>query len=683
MQSLSSDEEAREQIQQQKKYNQRFFVNTEQASGEVTQNEYGQFTGPPRRLTLPFSVNSQTNNSAGHINPGGLLRRTRLISDPCVKQHRFPAPAGIGAEDTEYAPASSISGDSSLTASKEWISARDTAIMAAVRPQAIGLRQRDMLSHTLVEDIAQQVTLALPALTRDAEQEDHVNQREDITATASGAAIAGLGTLMSVALRYFTNIAMTHMVSPTIYGVYWEVYAAASLLSWIVNSGFSRLLICLLPGYRVKNERDLAGGLASFATWITLFSGLLIGTLFFASSAIIARVFYHDPSYSLPLQEIALLIPVFALQQFFCSGLQALKAVKWKVSLDQLGQPLFTLVALVIFYLLGWRLEALSFSTIVGYLCSMLIGQSVFRKLVKRFTGDTAPRYMVRPWIGFAVPLLFSQLIVNIVNTTDFLFLSIFVIPAQAGIYIAASRVSNFVLMPLGALSMISFPLMAEYFARGKYEQLGDIYKLITKWSISLSLPVCLCCLVFRDAMLGIFGSQYTAGWLVLTITCLGNFIVAGTGSALPLLSIAKRLRLISINSILTIILNVGLCFLLIPRFNILGAALASSLTDVMISVLSTIEVYWTMRLHPYHWDMCKPLVAGGIASLVGIILLHFVHLPPGLDRFAVLEQLGLIIPFILVYILVMMLLRFSEEDRIALNGVRARFSRQRSTKVV
>src|SRR6266700_3048414 len=93
-----------------------------------------------------------------------------------------------------------------------------------------------------------------------------------------------------------------------------------------------------------------------------------------------------------------------------------------------------------------------------------------------------------------------------------------------------------------------------------------------------------------------------------------------------------------------------------------------------------TIQVYWIMKLHPYRWDMCKPLLAGGVATLVGMLLLHFVHFQPGLGDFAILEQIGLIIPFILVYVLVMWLLRFSEEDRIVFNAVLTRFGRQRST---
>ena len=698
-----------------------------QTKSSATSGGPGPYIDLPRRLTLPFSlypkrdseVSRKQANSNGpfkrvrlisdpapSLSSGrnGLLRRTRLISDPYVEQHRPPVSASILTEDMGDADTPvSLRADASpppatrdlisaldttsycntspvaiTPATRDLISALDTAVMFAVRPGAIEPRRPNVLAHALIEDIAQRSTLTLPAVARDAEQEDQIDQRKDITATAKGAGIAGFGSLMGTALRFVTNIAMTHMVSPAIYGAFGEIYAAVSLLGGLANLGFVGTMTYLLPAYRVKGERDLASGLVRFSTRITLISGFLFGALLFAFAPVIARVFYHAPSYELILRELAPLMPLGPITFIYIGGLQAFKEIKWKVYIE-LGLSLIPLIALVIFYLLGWRLEALSFSAIAAFVCAVLIGWTVFRKILKRFTGNAAPRYTPRPWFGFALPLLFSEQIFNIANVTEILFLSIFVTPAQAGIYIAANRVSNIVIIPLGALNIIALPLMAEYYAKGKREQLESMFKLVTKWSLSLSLPVCLCCLVFHDAILGIFGPQYTSGWPVLVVLCLGNLVNVGTGLVLQLLSITRRLRIVSINSIMNLILIVGLCFILIPRFNILGAALA----DVIINVLITIEVYWIMKLHPYRWDMYKPLLAGGVASLVGMLLLHFVHFQPGLGRFAVLEQLGLIIPFILVYVLVMMLLRFSEEDRIVFNAVLTRFGRQRSTDLV
>lgn len=623
MQPLHTNEESIEQDRKQSHQFKGLLLAVGQTRSLSAQDKCGQYIDTPQRRTLSSSMHTDTDGAterqANHNVP---IRRIRLISYLHVEQH-------------------------------------------------------NMLVNTLIEDITKQATLTLPAVTWTAVKEERHDQHKDVITAAGGAALAGFGDLSNGVLRYATNVVMTHMVSPSVYGVFGEVYTATLILGWIAKLGFDGLLVRLLPAYRAKDERDFAGGLTRFTMWITLLSGLIISVLFFTFAAVIARLVYHDRSYTLPLQEVALLIPLMALQLVFSAGLQAFKEIKWKVYVDRLSQPVITLMALVIFYLLGWRMEALSFSAIGGFFCSMLIGQIALSKVLKRFTGDTPPRYTPRVWGSFTVPLFFTGLIYGILNSTDILFLSIFATSVQAGIYIAADRVSNFVTMPLLALNIIFSPMIAEYYVNGKHEQLASMFKLVTKWSFSLSLPIFLCCLVFHEAILGVFGPQYTAGGLALILLCFGNLVNSGTGSVFQLLAMTGRLSILSINSIITIIVNIGLSFILVPRFNSVGAALAAALAVIMMNGLCLIEVYWIAKIHPYRWDVCKPLVAGAAASFVGVLLLHFIHLGSG--RLAIVEELGLIMPFILVYALIMVLLRFSEEDQMVLDAVLAKFGKKRS----
>src|SRR5439155_9403608 len=136
--------------------------------------------------TLPCSLNPKRDNqvSRKQANSNGPFKRARLISAPCVEQRRPPVSASIRTEDLGDADTSvySRANGYSPSATRELISALDTAIMVAILPQAIELRQPAVAAHTLIEDIAQRSTLTLPAVTRDIEQEDQVDQK-DITAT--------------------------------------------------------------------------------------------------------------------------------------------------------------------------------------------------------------------------------------------------------------------------------------------------------------------------------------------------------------------------------------------------------------------------------------------------------------------------------------------------------------------
>jgi len=562
-----------------------------------------------------------------------------------------------------------------VPAAEDLISSLDTALMFAIRPGE-SRQQQDIFINALVEDIACQATLRLPAALAP-EKQAQLDQRQVITSTASSAAIAGAGDLISAVLKYMTNVVMTNIVSQSVYGIYITVYAAATIVGSITVLGLDNTMVRFLPTYRAKGEHDLATGLLRFVVWMTLISGLLCGTLFYLSATVLAHLVYHQDAYTLPLREVALLIPLMALQPVLASGLMALKAIKWKVYTDRLIQPGLTLILMGVFYLLGLRLEALILATICGFLASVITGQLLLGKASKRLISGAVPGFEPKTWLRFALPLSFSSFIYSVLNSTDVLFLAAFSTAAQVGLYAAADRVSFLVLMPLIAFNTIFSPLIAEYHARGEHEQLANLSKLVTKWTFSLSLPVFLCFCVFREPILGIFSREYTAAGLVLMILSLANLIDAGVGSTGDLLVMTGHARVILANTIVAITVNISLSFLLVPRFNVLGAAIASALALVIPSVAGIVEVYWLLKILTFRRDMLKSVAAGGVASIVGLFLLHVIHVGYGYQ--AIFGALGLVIPFMLVYVLVLALLRFSKEDTMIFDAMRARFGKKQS----
>ena len=107
-----------------------------------------------------------------------------------------------------------------------------------------------------------------------------------------------------------------------------------------------------------------------------------------------------------------------------------------------------------------------------------------------------------------------------------------------------------------------------------------------------------------------------------------------------------------------------------------MGAAIAAALTVVILSIVYFIEVYLLLKMTTFRRDMLKPLAAGGIASIIGLQLLRFVHV--GYGYHAIIGTLGLVIPFICVYALVLTLLRFSAEDKVVFDVILAKVHRKK-----
>ena len=138
------------------------------------------------------------------------------------------------------------------------------------------------------------------------------------------------------------------------------------------------------------------------------------------------------------------------------------------------------------------------------------------------------------------------------------------------------------------------------------------------------------------------------AAGTVLIILAFGNLVDAGVGSVNYLLVMTGRPRVIMLNTVSTVVVNILLAFWLVPRYFTTGAAIAAALTVIILNIVGLIEVYWIMGIHPYRLDILKPIASGGVAALVGWLLTRFVHV--GYGHVAIFGALALIIPFVVVY---------------------------------
>ena len=556
------------------------------------------------------------------------------------------------------------------------VSLLDTAPMFAVRPRKIYLQEPGLFANTLIEDVTLHPTLPLPVIVSVQEEKGQTGQHQVVANIASGAAITGGAEITSAALRYGTNIVMTHMLSLSVYGTFQAALAMVTVFSMIARVGMESAILRFLSIYRANDARGFVAGLIRFAMRTTVISSLLFTVLLFLSATPLAHIVYHTDAYVLPLKETAFLIPLVALQIVLATSLQALKALKWKVCVDRLISPVLILISLVFFYLFGLRFEAAVLAFGCGLLGSVIAGQFFLHRASRQIIRGAAHRFERKMWLRFALPMFLTSIVQTVLLSSDILLLAVMTTSALVGVYAAADRVGIIIDMPLLAMSMIFSPLIADYQVRGDYRQIANMFSIITKWSFSLGLPVTLCCCIFHNTILTIFSREYTMGGTTLIILSLGYLADTAAGPAFHLLLMIGRSRIIFINTTVTHILNFTLMFLLVPRFNIVGAAVSSAATVVISVGLSLTEVYCIMKIHPYRWDMFKPIVAGGIASGMILLVLHFVHLNAGL--LAVLKALGLIILFMVIYIFALALLRLSKEDRILFNTVLAKLGRKK-----
>ncbi|MDY6867097.1 MAG: oligosaccharide flippase family protein, partial [Chloroflexota bacterium] len=152
-------------------------------------------------------------------------------------------------------------------------------------------------------------------------------------------------------------------------------------------------------------------------------------------------------------------------------------------------------------------------------------------------------------------------------------------------------------------------------------------------------------------------------GATALTILAWANLVNTGTGICGVLLDMSGNTKLKLVNSIVTVILNIGLNILFIPIWGLIGAAIAALVAAVTVNLLRLFEVFFVVRMHPYNISFLKPIFAAITAWAILLIFRSFAFdlNNPIFLALNILTLLG-------VYIAALLLLGLSQEDRAVLN---------------
>jgi O-antigen/teichoic acid export membrane protein len=163
--------------------------------------------------------------------------------------------------------------------------------------------------------------------------------------------------------------------------------------------------------------------------------------------------------------------------------------------------------------------------------------------------------------------------------------------------------------------------MTADLHHRGEMKRLEEVFRVSTKWSLYVSIPPFLVmCFASHEVLTVLFGKPFEIGWAALIILGVGQLVNAGTGPVNGLLLMSGLQNQLFIISGVSLGVGAAMCIFLIPRWGIVGAAVA---TAVSIAGMFACAIYVGKRelnMLPYDRRYWKGLVAS--AAAIGALLL-------------------------------------------------------------
>lgn len=503
--------------------------------------------------------------------------------------------------------------------------------------------------------------------------------KKELNKAAGNAGFVGAGNVASFFFRYGNNFLIQRGLGAGSYGLYAFSMSVISLISSIFVLGLNNAMLRYTAIYNSRKQASLLRGLTIFCTFVTGLASLIgaVALLFYAPNL---GAFLNRRGMVPVLELLVPVIPLLTMQTIWMNGLQGFKEFRKRILIVRIYVPGATFLLLLVTLIFFRNLYGFVYATLITTILSTLFSlYFLVQKIVPmESTGPKHQEYAVREWVLYALPNILTS-VVEIVNASaDTLLLAYFGISFVAiGQYSASIKITSFIGVPLATLTSIFAPTIAELYSNGEVKQLDALFKIMTKWTITFSLPLfCISC-IFATSLLGLSGASFIPAWPLLIAFAIGAVINTATGSVGTMLLMTGHQKLSFLNSLAAIITNFVLGFILTPIYGAMGVAISTGLALAVLNLARLIQVVIFVKMQPYSWDMLKSVAASIITSAITGGLLYLLALSGfyiKIGHFHISIELALIPVFCVIYIYVLSLFKFSPEDRIIIDKLNKKF---------
>jgi O-antigen/teichoic acid export membrane protein len=548
------------------------------------------------------------------------------------------------------------------------------------------------------QEVATITTSDTEPQSRQSQQKDTQDMQTEITGAASNASISGIGSVLGYILKSGSTFLMQHVLDVAAFGIYSLCFSIISLVASISTFGLDDAMVRYTAIYRGKRQIHLVRRLTVFCTALAGILGIIGALVVILLAPRLARAIAapaYAPSVTTYLTLMAPLIPLTVMQMIWLGGLQGFKDFKRRVLAQRIIVPFIVIVMLIITLIFfKHNVFAVITVTIISTIISALFNLHFLFRRIERMQAiqstQSAPlaesstnTYKVREWLGFSTPNFLTNIVDIMLDAIDTLLLGYFHIgPIGIGHYSAAIKISGFIAMPLTSLNAMFSPTIAELHSKGEHKKLEAMFKVVTQWAITFSLPIFCVSALFSFGLLELLsGKNFVAAWPLLIVFGLGAMANAATGSVGFMLLMTGHQKVSFLNSLVAIVINIMLGIILTPRYGVMGTAISTGLATATVNLMRLLQVHLLLKMHPYRWCMLKPLAAALLSSGLTSSALYFLHTTRfaiAIARVHIPIELTLIPVFLASYMLVLILFGASPEDQIVLNKLTKKLLRSK-----
>jgi O-antigen/teichoic acid export membrane protein len=449
------------------------------------------------------------------------------------------------------------------------------------------------------------------------EDTEHVGSgARDHISILSGTSQNVVGIVIAAAATFAANILITRTLGAESFGAVTLLTQGAFVLSFATRAGMDMAVL-----------RDVAieAGIGNWgriripvarATVIALGVSTLIAIVGVAAAdPIRGGLNIGDDRGRWAVEAACLGLPFLALANVWLSATRGLKIMRYTLYIFWAGQP----IAWIVFMVVGWQFSETAWMSALAYSLSWAVAAAAawwsWRKESRRWPADAMEPGDMSRLIRYAGPRAPAALFSQLLFWTDLFVLTQFANETEVGIYSAALRAGQVVVLFLTSVSLMFSPFVADLHNRGETERLDRLFKSLTRWTLAATIPAFLLLVIAPAPALRLFGSEFTGGRTALLLLLAGQFVNVATGSVGFVLIMVGRTGWDLTVYAGSLVLDLVLAFWLCSKYGMEGAAIANAVTFAVSKWARLALVRRFVRIQPYDLAYVRLIVPSVVAA--------------------------------------------------------------------
>lgn len=461
-----------------------------------------------------------------------------------------------------------------------------------------------------------------------------------------GSSVLMLGRVSSIAVNLLVQALIARGLTKSEFGQFAYALSLVTTISTFITLGIDRAVPRFVAMYDERKQWGHLVGTLFIQISIILSLGAFAVIGVFGLQAWISDVAIGDSRTTAVLVILVFLAPIQALDQVAV----ALFAVYAKPSAIFVRRYLLTpAMRLLIVILLvvgdgGPRFLAL------GYVITGLVGVIVYAVLLwpllrdQELVSNVKSTGLHMPWravLGYSIPLMTSDLLYSVLNTSDVVLLGRYRDSEAVAAYrvvLPAAKLNQFVMT---SFALLFVPLVSRLLERGDREKISELYWRTAAWIAVATFPVFALTFTMADDLSALmFGEIYRSSGTYLSLLAVGYYFNAALGFNGLTVKTAGKVKYTIVISLAAAVMNIVLNLILIPAHGPLGAAIATLITLLIHNLLKQfgLRMGTGVPLYPANMAMPYAVVVGAAAGLYAAVHLLDLSLAIGIPLVAMVS---------------------------------------------